>query len=238
MYRLPILVPSTLRDPELAVCLLNWSLHQLSIDAACEFLVCAYAGALSRHALWRWHWTLVNLLFARPSADPLASQLSTGLRQGGWIDLAQAMAPGGHAKEEVHPGDQPQIGVPTVGASKTMARFRDRRRCIQLLNTNCPEVMRILLQNPSLTEQDVLRVAAARSTPSPILREIAASSRWALIPRIRFTLLRNPGLPLPLGLRILPLLSGQELKELQRASDLHPTLLHAAYRLGEVVIVH
>ena len=91
-----------------------------------------------------------------------------------------------------------------------------------------PSVIRNVLINPRLTEALVVRIAARRpARPEPLL-EIWRSTRWSARPLVRKALVFNPYFPPEVGAKIVPLLSGAELRELSEDSSVHPTLREQA----------
>ncbi len=76
-------------------------------------------------------------------------------------------------------------------------------------------VIRHLLDNPRITEDDVIRIASRRPIPGSTLNEVAKSGRWASRRRVRVALARNPYCPTDLALRVLGSLPLGELRELR-----------------------
>lgn len=100
----------------------------------------------------------------------------------------------------------------TLGERKALARRPQRDSLERLLRDPHPDVIRQLLANPRLTEDDVLSVAARRPCRPDVLTEIARSVRWASRPRIRVALVLNPDTPLEVASPITGLLLRHELR--------------------------
>lgn len=100
----------------------------------------------------------------------------------------------------------------TLGERKSLARRPQRETLERLLRDPHPDVIRQLLANPRLTEEDVLSIAARRPCRPDVLTEIARSTRWAHRPRIRVALVLNPDTPLDVVSPITGLLLRHELK--------------------------
>lgn len=115
----------------------------------------------------------------------------------------------------------------TLGERKSLARRHDRELIARVLRDPHPDVMRILLGNPRLTENDVLRLCARRPVASDVLREVFRCARWIVRYPIKVALVMNPFAPVDLALQLLPLLHEQDLKRVFSAADLPPEL-HAA----------
>lgn len=100
----------------------------------------------------------------------------------------------------------------TLGERKSLARGTDRAMLERLLRDPHPDVIRRLLVNPKLTEDDVLRLAARRPCRPDVLLEIVRAPRWAHRPRIRMALVLNPDTPLEIAAPIVGLLMRHELR--------------------------
>ncbi len=99
----------------------------------------------------------------------------------------------------------------TLGERKALARRPDRDTLQRLFADPHPDVMRRLLRNPRLTEDDVVRLAARRPGHSELLAEIARDTRWVHRPRVRMALVMNPATPSEMAARIAGLLLRPEL---------------------------
>jgi len=115
----------------------------------------------------------------------------------------------------------------TLGERKSLAR-RPSRNLIQLACRDPdPSVIRVLLDNPSLVEDDVVQLAANRKTTSRVLVEISRSARWTRRYRVCVATVRNPATPLHVALRLLPHLRLPDLREIRTDRHLNPTLIRA-----------
>jgi hypothetical protein len=110
----------------------------------------------------------------------------------------------------------------TLGQRKYLARRPDREIMQRLLGDPHPDVIRSLLRNPRLTEDDVVRLAAKRPGRAEVLAEIARSTRWSHGPRVRIALVANPGTPPELAARIAGLLLRPELDLVARLPGVSP----------------
>ena len=103
----------------------------------------------------------------------------------------------------------------SLGHLKTQARLtRNPDQLARLATASEPTVMRNVLQNPRLTEDLVVRIAARRpARPEPLI-EIWRSPRWSVRPAVRRALALNPYLPPEVAARIVPMLARADLAEL------------------------
>jgi hypothetical protein len=100
----------------------------------------------------------------------------------------------------------------TLGERKSLARRPDRETVEKLVRDPHPEVIRKLLANPRLTEDDVVRLVSKRPSRADILTAIARSPKWVRRTRVRLSLLLHPDLPSELASPIIGLLVRQELR--------------------------
>ncbi len=115
----------------------------------------------------------------------------------------------------------------TLGERRMLARRPSRATLNQLMRDPHPMVTRIVLNNPRITEDDVVRMAAHRPAMADIAREIAMA--WSRSTRVRMALILNPGLPPAITVPLLPLLTRPELASVMQAADL-PLVVRATAR--------
>jgi hypothetical protein len=112
----------------------------------------------------------------------------------------------------------------TLGERKSLARRPDRSLIDKLLQDPHPDVIRRLLKNPRLTEDDVVRLAGRRPGRPGVLAEIARTPQWSHRTRVRLALMLNPDTPLELAGPISGLLVRQELKMVAESTHVSPQL--------------
>jgi hypothetical protein len=130
--------------------------------------------------------------------------------------LTSSVAPTRSASP-VNPDDEhvPDYGrgrTLTLGERKSLARRPDRATVEKLVRDPHPEVIRKLLANPRLTEDDVVRLVSKRPSRADILAAVARSPKWVRRTRVRLALLLHPDLPSELASPIIGLLVRQELR--------------------------
>jgi len=132
------------------------------------------------------------------------------------------------AASQVH-GDADMSRL-TLGERKFLARGHDRNRLERLLRDPEPDVIRNLLRNPHLTEQDVVGLAARRPTRDVVQRQILAS-RFGNRYSVRLALVSNPYTPTDLSLKLVGFLLRRDLKLVRINQSLHPLVRAEADRL-------
>ena len=112
----------------------------------------------------------------------------------------------------------------TLGERKSLARKPDREMMDRLLRDPHPDVIRTVLANPKVVEEDVLAVAARRPCRPDVLTEIARQPRWAHRPRIRMALVLNPDTPIEIAAPVAGLLMRHELRLVATSPTVAPAV--------------
>lgn len=142
--------------------------------------------------------------------------------------LAKQLAP----ERPLRPAGRPL----TLGERKSLARTHDREQILLMLRDPHPAVVAILLENPHVTEPDVVKIAAARPAVPEALAGLAAHPRWSVRHAVKRALVQNPSTPLADAIRIATTLRAAELAELANDPALpeplrvHASEIHAAAR--------
>ncbi len=117
----------------------------------------------------------------------------------------------------------------SLGERKSAARTNNREQLGLLLRDPHPMVVAILLDNPHVTESDVVRMSAMRPAVPEALAKIAAHPRWSPRHAVKRALVLNPSTPLADAIRITTTLRAAELAELAQDPSLPDALReHAA----------
>jgi hypothetical protein len=116
-----------------------------------------------------------------------------------------------------------------LGERKALARKNDRQLIAKVLRDPHPDVIRILLGNPGLTDTDVVLLCARRPGATEVLREVFRSLRWVGREPVRVALALNPWTPLDIALQVAPLLRAPDLRRASHSADLAPEM-HATCR--------
>jgi hypothetical protein len=119
----------------------------------------------------------------------------------------------------------------TLGERKQLARSRDRDLLARLASDPDPSVLRALLQNPRVTEREVLIAASRRPTRAVLLEEIYRSARWSQNRRVRRALALNPYSPPTLAVTQLSSLTAPDLLEVAGDASLSTVVRVQARRM-------
>ncbi len=118
----------------------------------------------------------------------------------------------------------------SLGERKSIARSSDRNLIARVLRDPHPDVIRIVLGNPTLTETDVVRLCARRPASTEVLREVFRSARWIVRYPVKVAIVLNPYTPLDIALQLAPHLTTPDVKRVLAAEDLNDELREACRR--------
>ena len=121
----------------------------------------------------------------------------------------------------------------TLGERRSLARRPDRKLFDKLLADPHPMVIRQLLVNPKITEDDVVRLATIRPARAEVMGEIARTYRWMRRSRVRMAMLMNPGAPAGIVMPLVSLCVRAELRIIVHSTDTSVALRATAHELLE-----
>lgn len=101
-------------------------------------------------------------------------------------------------------------------------------RTILLRDTN-KLVAVAAVQNPRITESEIIALANSRTVHEDVLRVIYTNREWLKLYQVKLNLVRNPKTPLPTALRFLPHLRPNDLRDLARNKNV-PTAVQTGAR--------
>jgi hypothetical protein len=101
-----------------------------------------------------------------------------------------------------------------LGQKITLARRGPTRVAGALVAEGHPQVLPIALNNPYLTEAQVLKALARDKLALSVARAVANHPKWSQTYNVRLALVRNPSVPLATVLGFLPHLTVSDLREL------------------------
>lgn len=118
-----------------------------------------------------------------------------------------------------------QRGRPlTLGERRALARTHRRDRLALVAKDPHPAVVSVLLGNPSLTEPEVVTMAASRRAVPEALTKIAEHTKWSVRIAVKRALVLNPATPLATALRLATTLPSGDLAEILELATLSPLL--------------
>ena len=136
--------------------------------------------------------------------------------------------PYGYDKEE-----DAKMESMTLGERRTLSKGLLRDKLQRLLADPDPTVVRNLLDNPRITEKDVLKIASKRPGSARILKTIAVHRVWSRRYDVVKALVSNPYAQPRVTIALLEALLTQDLKAVAGDRSLHPEVTKCAAELAE-----
>src|SRR5947209_4671434 len=133
------------------------------------------------------------------------------------MDLVQvAILPGVSAELKRNAEDQLLARLPQLplGQKITLARRGPARVAGALLAEGHLQVISIVLDNPYMTEAQILRALSREKPPTPVIPAIVHHRKWSITYNVRLALVRHASTPLASVLSYLPELTVSDLREL------------------------
>jgi len=130
--------------------------------------------------------------------------------------------------------EEAKMEMITLGERRAMAKGWVKEKLDRLLSDPDPVVIAHILNNPRITEKEILKIASKRPNSPNIMKLISIHKRWGARYLVRKALVQNPYTPPRISLGLLEFLLFQDLKEVAQNDTLHPQVrLAAKERLDE-----
>jgi hypothetical protein len=233
---------SGLRDHSVQVGWVRSQLVGLGAARASDVLTVVLARAQQREERYATLLLRVSLALSSAPAAALKRAIAGVAQVRGQEALARFLgaseaADNTEAGEDASAEETPRKDIPdfgqgrplSLGERKSIARKRDRNLLARVIRDPHPDVIRILLDNPALVEDDVVRLCARRPVPSQVLVQVFQHPRWILRYRIRLTLALNPHTPEDVAVQMLPHLAPSDLREVAQSGQLSERVRAACY---------
>lgn len=185
-----------------------------ALDSLCA--AGARAEAAAREPMLAVVMTLAGL-----ADDPTLDRLGQTAAELGLISLARLLRRAPELPNEEVVLRTPDYGVGrelSLGERKALARRPTRAAFDKLLRDPHPLVVGQLLENPLLTEDDIVRLVARRPA-NPDAQRAVARTAWLCRPRVRMALIHNPGTPSAIAIPLLAACTRPELVEVRNSSE-------------------
>jgi hypothetical protein len=124
-----------------------------------------------------------------------------------------------------------RIRAMTVGEKVKLAFNGNKDVRAVLLRDSNKVIPRLVLQNPRLTEEEVLMLARDRNADDEVLRQIAETREWTRVYAVRAALVENARTPLTKAVSLLQTLEERELSRLAKSKHVSNAIAVQARRL-------
>lgn len=116
----------------------------------------------------------------------------------------------------------------TLGMKRSIAKGISKDTLDRLVYDPDPHVTKNLLNNPRVTERDVLKMASKRPNSGEVLTEVFNNKKWIGMYSIKRALVKNPYTPTGLALGLVSFMLIQDIKEISKDGTIHPAIRGAA----------
>ena len=167
-------------------------------------------------------WPREHLSETRASAQANEYTLVSNLLDLDWTN-------GTAAEDDSFPVPNYTGGRPlTLGERRSLASRPDRRLLEMAVRDPHPMVIAKLLDNPRLTEKDVMFIATRRPAPAEVLTELGTHPKWRLRRRVALALCLNPHTPVRISITLLLSLPVEDIVSVAENERLYARLRIAA----------
>jgi hypothetical protein len=210
-------------DAAMRTHILAEKLQALTAPQAAELLQRIIIGASRRKGPYCLALDALSVPFlTQRMGNPFMSDVYIAASEQGFDELLSLLS----RPEASRTSDQeatPQEDLP-AGVRMSRAKTLNRNELARMLADTDPRVIRMLLQNPALTESDVLKLCSRRPASADVQREVFSCKKWFSRYSVKKSLVFNPYTPTDIGLKIIHFLMVQDVLFVARSLDLHPAL--------------
>lgn len=136
--------------------------------------------------------------------------------------------PFGYDKEE-----EAKMEFLTLGHRRAMAKGNIKDTLDRLLSDPDTKVVENLLNNPRITETEILKIASKRPNSPEILKLLSTHPKWSKRYAVKKALVLNPYTPPRMSLGLLEFLMSQDIESLADDRTVHPQVKLGARELLE-----
>ncbi|MBW1981651.1 MAG: hypothetical protein JRJ12_10555 [Deltaproteobacteria bacterium] len=165
------------------------------------------------------------------------------------VDLKRVVASGGLDSSIIESARQHLSNLETQQEAKTgktvfqkikemsvperlnLAMSGDKEARSLLIKDSDKKVQEAVLENPRITETEIVTIANTRTASEEVLRKICTNRQWMKNYRVRLGLVNNPKTPLPIAVRLLSTLMVADLKRLAKSKGIPNVLAQSAHRI-------
>ncbi|GAB4442949.1 MAG: hypothetical protein OHK0040_13880 [bacterium] len=136
-------------------------------------------------------------------------------------------------KGEVHNTDILMDYLP-LGVKRSFAKKMDKNLLKRMLLEKDPLVVKHLLNNPLITEKEVLKIISSRPNTAAVIKVVFASEKWIKSYNVKEAIIKNPYSPFRISLLLLMSMNRRQLKQIEDDETLHPDLRTEAKRIEKL----
>lgn len=231
---------ASILDSSVRIAYVRHMLHQMDVVEAADLITVTKAKAETRNPLYSNLLLYLSLALADESCEKLRHAIATLLESRDQHDLSKMLwqTPVITDRESLRVPDFGTKQPLTLGERKAFARRNDRETIVKALHDPSASVIRILLDNPALTESDVLRLCSRRPIAPAVLREVFRNWRWIVRYNVKIAIVLNPSTPIDISLQIVPHLKSQDRRRVVETPNLPKELYDSCQRKPSSTAIH
>lgn len=119
----------------------------------------------------------------------------------------------------------------TLGERRTLSKSSLKKNLDMLLSDPDPVVIGNLLNNPRVTEREVLKIASKRPNSASVLKLLALHAKWSKRYDVAKAVTLNPYTPTRVSIALLEKMLGQDLSAISEDATIHPEIRETAKEL-------
>lgn len=123
-----------------------------------------------------------------------------------------------------------RVSAMSVVQKIKLAMIGNREARNILINDSNKVVLKCVIKNPRITEEEVMSLASSKTVSDEILREISNKKEWTKNYNIQRCLVFNPKTPVPVGIKYLKFMREKDVKILASSRAVSNALRSAAVR--------
>jgi hypothetical protein len=112
-----------------------------------------------------------------------------------------------------------------------LALHGNREARVLLLRDPNRMIRRFVLQNPRISDEEIIALTKNRSADDELLRAVADNREWTANYQVRLSLVENPKTPLVIALRLLGSLHGRDIRQLAKSKNVSANVANQAKRI-------
>jgi hypothetical protein len=169
-----------------------------------------------------------------PENDPNVAAVLRAIESGeDGIELPKELVDEPERATDAQPPGTLQTRIATMDMSeKIKLALRGNRDARNILIRDANKMIRrFVLQNPRLSDSEVISLARNKSTDDELLRIITEKREWMRNYQVRLGLATNPKTPLPVALRQVSSLDARDLRQIAKSKNVPQAIAAQARRL-------
>lgn len=122
------------------------------------------------------------------------------------------------------------VGSMSMGQKVKLALSGNKSAREVLIKDSNKMISVAVLKNPRITEDEIVRLTASKSTPEDLLRQVAKNKEWVKNYNVKLGIVSNPKTPLAISVKMLDNMYDKDLANIARSKNIPSVLASTARR--------